>query len=76
MGAAIANGSQAEKGVCALFVRPANRSLIRRGPFKRKRFCCQWPREVAQPNLSNRPMSPMRFVRTTLRPALALRGTW
>lgn len=75
VGAAIARGSQLEKGNWALFVMAASNSP-RKQRLQLVVVRYQSPRVEVSAIVNNSPMSPRRFVRATTKPALWAWGAW
>ena len=79
VGAAIAAGSQLEKGICALLVIAATimaQAIAEAMGLCQKYRIFQWPWESAQPTLSKIITSPMRLARIVNMPAARDLAFW
>ena len=76
VGAAMAAGSQLEKGICALLVMAARIIVRVMGVVLGALVINQCPWLAVQPMASNSAASPMRLVRAVTRPAARDLGFW
>ena len=80
MGAAIAAGSQLEKGIWALLVMPARTKrrviVVPAGDLRRVLGFSQWPWFSRRAIEMRRKASPVRFIRAVVIPAPRDAGAW
>lgn len=76
VGAAIAIGSQGEKGNWALLVIAARRVAIKRGREGGRKGILQWAEDRVIPIPRSRAISPMRLVKAVIIPAPRVEGVW